>query len=191
MRKPIIGAINGPAASMGLAFDAAYDIRFAHEDTIFVNAFAQRSLSGEHASIWLLPRLMSHGRPIGIMWTGCGVSAAEAKECSLVNQIVPKNDLLETAKDYVRTIARTASPRSLIHIKQQTYRDLMPPIGPAMDDTENRTRQSMTRDDSPRAPPPSRSAASPTFRPSNSASPGLHRATTGAGATRVPRWPSP
>ena len=144
VRKPVVGAINGPAAGMGLALAAACDVRFAHEDTFFVNAFAQRGLSGEHATTWLLPRLMGHARALDMMWTGRRVSAQEAKEYGLVNEIVPKDDLLESAKDYVRTLARTASPRSLMHIKQQTYRDLMRPLGPAMDDAEDRMKQSMT-----------------------------------------------
>lgn len=147
VRKPVIGAINGPAAGMGVAFAAACDVRFAHEDTIFVNAFAQRGLSGEHATTWLLPRLMGHGRALDMMWTGRRLSAAEAKEYGLVNEIVEKENLVEAAKDYVRTLAKTASPRSLMHIKQQTYLDLMRPLADAMDDAEDRIRQSMTWSD--------------------------------------------
>ena len=147
VRKPVVGAINGPAAGMGVAFAAACDVRFAHEDTFFVNAFAQRGLSGEHATTWLLPRLMGHGRALDMMWTGRRVGAAEAKECGLVNEVVEKDNLVEAAKDYVRTLAKTASPRSLMHIKQQTYLDLMRPLAAAMDDAEDRIRQSMTWSD--------------------------------------------
>ena len=144
VRKPVVGAINGPAAGMGLSFAAACDVRFAAENAFFVNSFAQRGLSGEHATTWLLPRLMGHARALDMMWTGRRVSAQEAKACGLVNEVVPREELLETAKDYIRTLARTASPLSLMHIKQQTYRDLMRPLGPAMDDAEERTRASMT-----------------------------------------------
>ena len=144
VRKPVVGAINGPAAGMGLSFAAACDVRFAAENAFFVNSFAQRGLSGEHATTWLLPRLMGHARALDMMWTGRRVSAQEAKDCGLVNEVVPREELLDAAKGYIRTLARTASPLSLMHIKQQTYRDLMRPLGPAMDDAEERTRASMT-----------------------------------------------
>ena len=143
VRKPVVGAINGPAAGMGLSFAAACDIRFAAEEAFFVNAFAQRGLTGEHATTWLLPRLMGHARALDMMWTGRRVSAQEAKECGLVNEVVPREELLEAAKDYIRALARTAAPRSLMHIKQQTYRDLMRPLGPAMVDAEERTLASL------------------------------------------------
>ena len=143
VRKPVIGAINGPAAGMGLSFAAACDIRIAAEDAFFVNSFAQRGLSGEHATTWLLPRLMGHGRALDMMWTGRRVGAEEALAVGLVNQVVPKDQLVDTAKDYVRTLAKTASPRSLMHIKQQTYLDLMRPLADAMDDGEDRIRESL------------------------------------------------
>ena len=74
---------------------------------------------------------MGHARALDMMWTGRRVSAQEAKDCGLVNEVVPAEELLDAAKGYIRTLARTASPRSLMHIKQQTYRDLMRPLGPA------------------------------------------------------------
>ena len=144
IRKPIIGAINGPCAGMGLAFAAACDVRFADESTFFINAFAQRGLVGEHATSWLLPRLIGHGRALDMMWTGRRVAADEAKEFGLINQIVPKGEIVEAAKEYVRGLARTTSPRSMMHMKQQVYADLMRPLGVAMEDTENRMAQSFT-----------------------------------------------
>jgi len=144
VRKPIIGAINGPCAGMGVAFAAACDVRLADESTFFVNAFAQRGLIGEHATTWLLPRLIGHGRALDMMWTGRRIGAEEAKDYGLINQIVPKGELLESAKEYVRTLARTTSPLSMMHMKQQVYADLMRPLGVAMVDTEARMAQSFT-----------------------------------------------
>lgn len=143
VRKPVVGAINGPAAGMGLGLAAACDVRFAAENAFFVNAFAQRGLTGEHATTWLLPRLMGHARALDMMWTGRRVSAQEAQACGLVNEVVPSEELLDAATEYVRTLARTAAPRSLMHIKQQTYRDLMRPLGPAMEDSEERALVSL------------------------------------------------
>lgn len=136
VRKPIIGAINGPCAGMGFAFAAVCDIRFAGENAFFVNAFAQRGLVAEHATSWMLPRLLGPARALDIMWTGRRVSADEALQIGFVNRVVPKAELVSSAQDYVRELARTTSRRSLMTMKQQVYRDLMRPLGPAMVDTE-------------------------------------------------------
>ena len=144
VRKPIIAAINGPCAGMGFAFAAVCDVRFAGEDAFFVNAFAQRGLVAEHATSWILPRLLGPARALDIMWTGRRVSAQEALQLGLVNRVLPKAELVPSAQDYVRELARTTSRRSLMTMKQQVYCDLMRPLGPAMADTEALMDQSFT-----------------------------------------------
>ena len=144
VRKPIIAAVNGPCAGMGLAFAAVCDLRFAEDGAFFVSAFAQRGLVAEHATSWILPRLLGPARTLDIMWSGRRVSAREALEIGLVNRVVPKDELVSSAQDYVRDLARTTSRRSLMAMKQQIYRDLMRPLGPAMADTEALMDQSFT-----------------------------------------------
>ena len=147
VRKPVIAAINGPCAGMGLAMAAASDVRFAGEDAFFVSAFAQRGLVAEHATSWILPRLLGPARALDLLWTGRRVSAEEALQIGLVNRVVAIEDLVPTAQSYVRDLARTTSRRSLMHVKQQVYQDLMRPLGPAMIDTEARMDESFTWSD--------------------------------------------
>ena len=147
VRKPVVGAVNGPCAGMGLALAAACDVRFAGEDAFFVGAFAQRGLVAEHATSWILPRLLGPAHALDVLWTGRRVSAEEALQIGLVNRVVPAEDLVPTAQAYVRDLARASSRRSLMHVKQQVYQDLMRSLGPAMIDTEARMDESFTWSD--------------------------------------------
>ena len=56
--KPIIAAVNGPAAGLGMILSMWCDIRFASKSAIFSTAFSKRGLIAEHGMSWLLPRLV-------------------------------------------------------------------------------------------------------------------------------------
>ena len=56
--KPIVGAINGPCAGLGMVIALYCDMRFASRSAMFTTAFAQRGLIAEHGIDWLLPRLI-------------------------------------------------------------------------------------------------------------------------------------
>jgi enoyl-CoA hydratase/carnithine racemase len=56
--KPIIAAINGPCAGLGLVQALLCDLRFAAEDAKLTTAFARRGLGAEHGISWILPRLV-------------------------------------------------------------------------------------------------------------------------------------
>jgi len=60
---------------------------------------------------------------------------------------VPADGLLGTAQGYVRTLAATVAPSSLMHLKQQVYRHLLQPLGPAMVETQALMDDSVTRPD--------------------------------------------
>ena len=67
--KPIIAAINGPCAGIGLIFALYADMRFAAEDAKFTTAFAQRGLIAEHGIAWLLPRLIGEAHALDLLFT--------------------------------------------------------------------------------------------------------------------------
>jgi enoyl-CoA hydratase/carnithine racemase len=56
--KPIIAAINGPCAGLGLVLSLYADLRFASDAAVFTTSFARRGLIAEHGISWLLPRLV-------------------------------------------------------------------------------------------------------------------------------------
>ncbi len=147
VRKPVIAAINGPCAGLGLSIAALCDLRFASETAVFRTAFAQRGLIAEHGSSWILPRLLGPSRALDLMWHPRKVDAKEALALGLVNRVVPGDQLLREAKAYVDEIATWSSPASVMEMKQQVYRALMQPLDVAMNEANARMAESFKRKD--------------------------------------------
>jgi len=96
--QPVIAAVNGPAAGGGFSIALASDIRVASPEAYFVASFANIGLSaGEMGTSYLLPRLIGLARAADILYTGRKVNAEEAERMGLVNRMVPKEALMETA----------------------------------------------------------------------------------------------
>jgi enoyl-CoA hydratase/carnithine racemase len=147
VRKPIIAAINGPVAGLGLSIAALCDLRFASETAVFRTAFAQRGLIAEHGASWILPRLLGPSRALDLMWSPRKVDAKEALAMGLVNRVVPGAELLREAKAYVEELATWSSPASLMNMKQQVYRALQQPLDVAMNEANERMAESFKRKD--------------------------------------------
>ena len=147
VRKPILAAINGPVAGLGLSIAALCDLRFASESAVFRTAFAQRGLIAEHGASWILPRLLGPSRALDLMWSPRKVDAKEALAMGLVNRVVPGAELLREAKAYIEEIATWSSPASVMEMKQQVYRALMQPLDVAMNEANARMAQSFGRKD--------------------------------------------
>jgi enoyl-CoA hydratase len=101
--QPVITAVNGAAAGGGFSLVLASDIRVAAPEASFVASFANIGLSGgELGTSYFLPRLIGVARSSEFLYTGRKVRADEAERIGLVNRVVPKEDLLETALTYAR-----------------------------------------------------------------------------------------
>lgn len=117
--KPIIAAINGPCAGIGLIFALYADIRFANQDAKFTTAFSQRGLIAEHGIAWLLPRLIGEAHALDLLFTARVFKGAEADRIGLVNRALPSNELLPHVMDTARHLSTNVSPRSLATMKRQ------------------------------------------------------------------------
>ena len=102
VQKPIIAAINGPCAGLGFCFALLCDMRFAERQAKFTTAFSQRGLIAEHASSWLLPRLIGAGNALDLLWSARKFSGVEAKELGLAERLVETGESLQAAIDYIR-----------------------------------------------------------------------------------------
>jgi enoyl-CoA hydratase/carnithine racemase len=120
------------------------DLRFMSDAGTLTTAFAQRGLVAEHGTSWLLPRLLGTSRALDVLWRGRPIASDEADELGLVDRVLPADALLDAAGDYIRELAATASPTSLMLIKRQVYRDLMRSLGPAMATTDRLIEASMS-----------------------------------------------
>jgi len=124
VRKPIIAAINGPCAGIGLVFALYCDLRFAALDAKFTTAFAQRGLVAEHGVSWLLPRITGVAQAFDILFSARKFTAEEAVRINLVNRAYPQEQFLPSVIEYAAQLAETVSPRSLAVIKAQVWKSL-------------------------------------------------------------------
>ena len=122
--KPIIAAINGPCAGIGLVFTLYCDMRFAATDAKFTTAFAQRGLIAEHGISWLLPRLTGTANALDILFSARKFSADEAQRIGLVNRVFPQENFLSAVMGYAKELATTVSPRSMAVMKAQVWKSL-------------------------------------------------------------------
>jgi enoyl-CoA hydratase/carnithine racemase len=122
--KPIVAAINGPVAGIGLVQALMCDIRFAARGAKITTAFARRGLVAEHGMSWMLPRLVGPARALDLLLSGRVVLAEEAAELGLVNRALEPERLIDETLAYARDLATNCSPASMAAMKRQVYRDL-------------------------------------------------------------------
>jgi len=122
--KPIIAAINGPCAGIGLVQALMCDLRFVAEDAKLTTAFARRGLVAEHGISWILPRLVGPSRALDLLLSGRVILGPEAAAMGLVNRVLPREAVLEQALSYARELAQQCSPSSMATMKRQVYADL-------------------------------------------------------------------
>ena len=120
--KPIIAAVNGVAAGGGVVMASMCDVRFASKDASFTTIFLKRGLVAEHGTTWILPRLMSPGRALDLLWTSDRIDGEMAHRVGLVEHLTEPAELVDRACDYVRRIAKSASPASVADTKRMVYR---------------------------------------------------------------------
>jgi 2-(1,2-epoxy-1,2-dihydrophenyl)acetyl-CoA isomerase len=92
--KPVIAAVNGPAAGAGAALAYACDIRIAADDATFLMAFAKVGLGPDSGASWTLQRLIGSGRAMAMLLLAEPVAAQQALEMGLVSAVVPTADLM-------------------------------------------------------------------------------------------------
>ncbi|SLN76718.1 enoyl-CoA hydratase [Oceanibacterium hippocampi] len=119
--KPVIGAINGPAAGLGMVMALYCDIRIAGADAVFSTAFSKRGLIAEHGISWMLPRLIGLAAALDLLLSSRKVGAEEALRLGLVNRVVPQAELMTEVRAYAADLAQNVSPRSMAVMKRQVY----------------------------------------------------------------------
>lgn len=125
LRKPVIAAVNGPAAGVGFALMCFADIRFAAAGAKLTTSFARLGLPAEHGVSWILPRLVGAGRAADMLFSSRVVLAEEAESWGLVSKVFPADGLLPDTLDYARRMATECSPSSLLTMKRQLWADLL------------------------------------------------------------------
>jgi 2-(1,2-epoxy-1,2-dihydrophenyl)acetyl-CoA isomerase len=105
MPKPVVAAINGPAAGAGLSIALACDLRYLADDAVLMLAFSNIGLVPDCGGTWLLVRAVGHARAFELAATGRRVHADEALALGLVQRIVPRDEVLGAAQALARELA--------------------------------------------------------------------------------------
>jgi len=130
--KPVIAAINGPCAGIGLVLALMCDVRFVAVNAKLTTAFARRGLVAEHGISWILPRLVGPARALDLLLSGRVVLGREAVELGLCNRAAPAEMVLEEALAYAHELATLCSPASMAQMKRQVYAALEQPLADAL-----------------------------------------------------------
>lgn len=122
--KPVIAAINGACAGLGMVQASMADVRFAVPSAKFTTAFARRGLIAEHGLGWVLPRLVGPSRALDLLMSGRVVLGDEAHELGFVNFLAGEDDLMSSAIAYAEDIAANVAPTSIAVMKRQVWEGL-------------------------------------------------------------------
>lgn len=121
--KPIIGAINGACAGIGLVQALCFDYRFAVRGAKLTTAFSKRGLPAEDASAWMLARLVGPAHAMDLLISGRVFSAEEAQRLGVVQKLSDPGEVVDDAVAYARELAASVSPVAMAMIKSQVWRD--------------------------------------------------------------------
>ncbi|MFN2377164.1 MAG: enoyl-CoA hydratase-related protein [Candidatus Binatia bacterium] len=121
--KPVLAAINGPAAGVGFVFALFCDIRLAAASARMGAIFSRRGLIAEYGISWILPRLVGLANANDILFSGRLVGASEAERMGLVSRVIDDADFASEVRTYASELVRRSSPRSIAVMKRQVYED--------------------------------------------------------------------
>lgn len=147
IRKPLVGAINGACAGLGLVQALLLDVRFASSAAKFTTAFARRGLIAEHSISWTLPRIIGTSKAIDLLVSARTFTAPEALELGVINRICEPDQVLPEAMAYARDLAANVSPASMASIKRQVYRHLTMDLDEALKDSNEVMKESLVGPD--------------------------------------------
>ena len=108
---PVVTAVNGPAAGVGMSLALSGDIVVAADSAYFLQAFAKIGLIPDGGATWYLPRLIGWGRAMELSMLAERLPASEALDWGLINRVVPEAELQTEARAMARRLA--TGPKSL------------------------------------------------------------------------------
>ena len=132
--KPVIGALNGPAAGGGANLALACDLRIASERASIGQTFNRIGLHPDWGGTYFLPRLVGPGVAAELVFTARMVEAGEAKELGLFNRVVPHDRFRDEVAEMARTLAR--KPARPLRLAKEALRRSLASSLPEMLDYE-------------------------------------------------------
>jgi 2-(1,2-epoxy-1,2-dihydrophenyl)acetyl-CoA isomerase len=105
LEKPVIAAVNGPAAGAGMSLAFACDVRIASDAASFVPAFVNIGLVPDSGGSWLVRRVLGTARAFEWLATGRRLPADEARQWGVVSEVVPAAELAQRTKEVAEMFA--------------------------------------------------------------------------------------
>ena len=147
LRKPVIAAINGACAGLGFSYATFCDLRFVDRNAKFVTSFSPRGLIAEHGTSWMLPRIVGPSNALDVFWSSRRLEAEEAYRMGYANRLCEPGESVREAQDYLKMIAGTSAPISIMMMKKQVYKHLMSDLGESMIEDNQWMSVSLADDD--------------------------------------------
>src|SRR5712692_5546050 len=131
MPKPVIAAMNGPAAGIGASYALACDIRIATPEAYLLEAFINIGLAPDGGVSWLLPRLAGTGVAYEMFFTGKPLSATDAHRLGIINRLVPADRLEAEVRELAAQLvsqprqALAAAKRAVTHALESGFEEAL------------------------------------------------------------------
>ncbi len=106
LEVPSIAAVNGAAMGAGMDFATMCTMRIAADTAKFAESFIKLGLTSAAGGAWFLTRAIGASAAAEMALTGDAIDAERARELGLVSQVVPRESLLDAAKQLAARITR-------------------------------------------------------------------------------------
>jgi 2-(1,2-epoxy-1,2-dihydrophenyl)acetyl-CoA isomerase len=118
---PVVCAAHGSVAGGALGLLWASDVVLLSEETKLTTAFAKLGLSGDGGSSWYLPRMVGERRALSLMFNATVLSAAQALDLGLADEVLPRDQLLDAAR--ARAARLATGPTAALGTMRQLVRE--------------------------------------------------------------------
>jgi 2-(1,2-epoxy-1,2-dihydrophenyl)acetyl-CoA isomerase len=146
MPKPVMAAVNGPAAGIGCSLALACDLVVASESAFFLLAFINIGLVPDGGVTAVLPARVGYARAAEMALLGERVPAATALEWGLINRVVPDDELDQATTLLLAHLAKGPT-RAYANAKQLLNRRVFSGLAEQLDaEAEAQREQGETAD---------------------------------------------
>lgn len=126
LSKPVVAAVNGACAGIGLALTLFCDLRFVSAGARMTTAAPKLGLPAEYGMSWMLPRIIGVTRANDLLLSGRIFTGAETADWGLWNGLAPDGDgALAMAREWAANVAANAGPNAVRMTKRQIAFDLL------------------------------------------------------------------
>lgn len=120
MSKPVIAAVNGPAAGGGLNLALSCDLRYAADSAFFLQSFVKIGLCPDWGGHYFLTQIVGTAKALELFCFGEKVEATDAMRLGLVNDVYPQSQFMQMVREKAIQLANAPSD-AVAAIKHGTY----------------------------------------------------------------------